>query len=280
MKKVDCVEITKKVKEECVSINFKMPEELKKVLKEYIKKEDSHLGKDILKDLLINGEIAEKEKVPLCQDTGMVVVFIELGQDVQIINGNLTEAVQEGVRQGYEEGCLRKSIVKCPIRRDNTGDNTPAVIYYDLVPGSTLKIHLAAKGFGSENMSRIKMLKPTDGLKGIKDFVIETVKEAGSNPCPPIIVGIGIGGTFDKAAYLSKKALLKHLGRRHEDGYIAQIETELLNDINNLGIGPQGFGGKTTALDVHIEIYPTHIAGLPIAVNINCHSFRHGEIIF
>ncbi|MNI51968.1 L(+)-tartrate dehydratase subunit alpha [compost metagenome] len=209
----------------------------------------------------------------------MAVIFVELGQDIHIVGGGLKEAINEGVRQGYSEGYLRKSVVKDPLTRVNTGDNTPAVIHIDVVDGDELKITIAPKGFGSENMSRIKMLKPSDGVEGVKEFVLETVKIAGPNPCPPIIVGVGIGGTFEKAAELSKKALLRSIEERNKDTYYSDLEDELISKINKLGIGPQGFGGKTTALGVNIETYPTHIAGLPVAVNISCHATRHAEII-
>ena len=215
--------------------------------------------------------------MPICQDTGMACVFVEVGQEVHIVGGLLQDAINEGVRRGYEEGFLRKSVVKDPINRVNTKDNTPAIIYYDIVPGDKIKITVAPKGFGSENMSRIKMLKPSDGLQGVKDFIIETVKLAGPNPCPPIVIGIGIGGTFDKAAYLAKKALIRPLNKRNDEKFYSDLEEELLETINKLGIGPQGFGGKTTALGLNIETYPTHIAGLPVAVNINCHATRHKE---
>ena len=215
--------------------------------------------------------------MPICQDTGMACVFVEIGQEVHIVGGLLQDAINEGVRRGYDEGFLRKSVVKDPIHRVNTKDNTPAIIYYDIVSGDKIKITVAPKGFGSENMSRIKMLKPSDGLQGVKDFIIETVKLAGPNPCPPIVVGVGIGGTFDKAAYLAKKALIRPLNKRNDEKFYSDLEEELLETINKLGIGPQGFGGKTTALGVNIETYPTHIAGLPVAVNINCHVTRHKE---
>lgn len=215
--------------------------------------------------------------MPICQDTGMACVFVEIGQEVHIVGGLLQDAINEGVRRGYDEGFLRKSVVKDPIHRVNTKDNTPAIIYYDIVSGDKIKITVAPKGFGSENMSRIKMLKPSDGLQGVKDFIIETVKLAGPNPCPPIVVGVGIGGTFDKAAYLAKKALIRPLNKRNDEKFYSDLEEELLETINKLGIGPQGFGGKTTALGLNIETYPTHIAGLPVAVNINCHATRHKE---
>ena len=215
--------------------------------------------------------------MPVCQDTGMACVFVEVGQEVHIVGGLLQDAINEGVRKGYDEGFLRKSVVKDPINRVNTKDNTPAIIYYDIVGGNKIKITVAPKGFGSENMSRIKMLKPSDGVNGVKDFVLETVKLAGPNPCPPIVIGVGIGGTFDKAAYLAKKALIRPINKNNDEKFYSDMENELLESINELGIGPQGFGGKTTALGVNIEVYPTHIAGLPVAVNINCHATRHKE---
>ncbi|HEY5575247.1 MAG TPA: fumarate hydratase, partial [Clostridiaceae bacterium] len=218
------------------------------------------------------------ENAPMCQDTGMACVFIEIGQDVHVAGGSIEDAVNEGVRLGYAEGYLRKSVVGDPLNRVNTGDNTPAVIYYDIVPGDRLNIMVAPKGFGSENMSQIKMLKPADGIEGVKEFILKTVKEAGPNPCPPMVVGVGIGGTFDRAAVLAKKALIRSLSERNEDPFYRDLEEELLQKINDLGIGPQGFGGKTTALAVNIETFPTHIAGLPVAVNINCHVTRHKEI--
>ena len=236
------------------------------------------MAKEILEKILTNIDIAKKEEMPICQDTGMACVFIEIGQDVHIIGGNLKDAINEGIRQGYNEGFLRKSVVKDPLDRINTMDNTPAIIYYDIVEGDKLKIKVAPKGFGSENMSQLKMLKPADGLEGVKDFVLKVVKEAGPNPCPPIVVGIGIGGTFDKAANLAKKALVRPLNEKNNNEFYANLEKELLKEVNELGIGPQGFGGKTTALAVNIETYPTHIAGLPVAVNINCHVTRHAEI--
>ena len=221
-----------------------------------------------------NYRIADRENCPICQDTGVACVFVKLGQEVHIC-GDLNEAIHEGVRQGYRDGYLRKSVVRDPLDRVNTGDNTPAMIYFDIVPGDICEITVAPKGFGSENMSQIKMLKPSDGLQGVKDFVVQVVREAGPNPCPPIVVGVGVGGTFDKAAYLAKKALMRHAGQPNPVPFYADLEKELLELVNSLGIGPQGFGGNTTALAVHIEQCPTHIAGLPVAVNINCHVTRH-----
>ncbi len=239
--------------------------------------EISALGREILETLSQNAEIAKREMSPMCQDTGMTVVFIEMGQDVHIEGGYIEDAINEGVRRGYEKGYLRKSVVRDPFDRVNTKDNTPAIIHYEIVPGDLFNVTVAPKGFGSENMSRLKMLKPSQGLQGVKDFVIESVLKAGANPCPPIIVGIGVGGTMEKSAYLSKKALLRPVGTRNEDERLALIEDELLEKINQLGIGPAGFGGSTTALGVHILTYPTHIAGLPVSVNIGCHATRHAH---
>ena len=235
------------------------------------------LANDVLKKIYLNADIARDNNMPICQDTGMACVFVELGQDVHITGGSLEDAINEGVRRGYEEGFLRKSVVKDPLNRVNTKDNTPAIIYYDIVKGDKVKITVAPKGFGSENMSRIAMLKPSDGIEGVKKFILETVENAGPNPCPPMVVGVGIGGTFDKAAYLAKKALLRPIDQSSEIEFYKELEEELIEEINKLGIGPQGFGGRTTALGINIEVYPTHIAGLPVAVNINCHATRHKE---
>lgn len=228
--------------------------------------------------LVENAEIAKEKNIPICQDTGMAVFFVEIGQEVLIEGDTLTDAINEGVRQGYEEGYLRKSVVS-PINRINTKDNTPAVIHYDMVKGDKIKIEFAAKGFGSENMSKMKMLKPSDGLEGIKKFIIDTVSEAGPNPCPPMVIGVGIGGTVDKCAQIAKKALFRELGEFNKDENIAKLESELLTAINKLGIGPQGLGGTTTALGLNIETFPTHIAGLPVVVNINCHASRHKKVV-
>ncbi len=274
---VDC--IIDAVKELSIKANYFLGEDIRQALEDSRDKETWNLAEDILDKIIINSEIADKEHVPICQDTGMACVFVELGQDVHLIGGNLSEAINEGVRIGYEEGFLRKSVVKNPLRRINTNDNTPAVIYYDIVPGDKIKITVAPKGFGSENMSKITMLKPSDGVEGVKEFILEVVRQAGPNPCPPMVIGVGIGGTFDKSAYLAKKALLRPINIRNDDEYYKDLEIELLEKINELGIGPQGFGGRTTALGLNIETYPTHIAGLPVAVNINCHATRHKEII-
>jgi fumarate hydratase subunit alpha len=237
------------------------------------------LGKEIISQLLENAKIAKNEKLPICQDTGFTVVFVEIGQEVEITGGNLYDAINEGVRRGYKEGYLRKSIVDHPLRRKNTGDNTPAVIHTEIVPGDQLKISIIPKGAGCENMSGLAMLKPAQGIEGIKNFVVETVRKAGANPCPPIVVGVGVGGTFEKVALLAKKALLRKMDSYNEDNEMSQLEKELLIEINKLGIGPQGLGGRSTALRVFIEWFPCHIASLPVAVNIECHAHRHKEII-
>ncbi|SHH53975.1 fumarate hydratase [Clostridium grantii] len=275
MRKINATIISENIKEMCIEANYFLCDDITHGLQKAYDEETWDIGKDILSDILTNSEIARKEKMPICQDTGMACIFIDIGQEVFIEGIKLEDAINNGVRMGYAEGYLRKSVVKDPLSRINTGDNTPAMIYYNIVEGDKIKITVAPKGFGSENMSRIKMLKPADGEKGVKDFIIETVKLAGPNPCPPIVVGVGIGGTFDKAAYLSKKALLRNISESNEDKYYEAMEKELLEEINKLGIGPQGFGGKTTALGVNIEVMPTHIAGLPVAVNINCHVTRH-----
>ncbi|MEG0641519.1 MAG: fumarate hydratase [Clostridium sp.] len=277
MREIDVKEITKAVKELSIEANYYIGNDIKNSLENARKNETFKIAKDVLDKIIINADIAGKEKMPMCQDTGMACVFIELGQDVHLVGGLLEDAINEGVRIGYEEGYLRKSVVGDPINRVNTKDNTPAVIYYDIVPGDKVKITLAPKGFGSENMSKIGMLKPSDGLEGVKRFILETVKQAGPNPCPPMVIGVGIGGTFDKAAYLAKKALLRPVDEGNNDEFYRDLEKELLEKVNELGIGPQGFGGRTTALGLNIETYPTHIAGLPVAVNINCHATRHKE---
>lgn len=269
------LEIIEIIKEMCIQSNYYLSDDIKRSLKNSYEREEWQIGQNVLEKILENVTISETEQMPICQDTGMACIFVEIGQDVHIIGGSLEDAINEGVRKGYEEGYLRKSVVKDPLDRVNTKDNTPAIIYYDIVKGDKLKITVAPKGFGSENMSKIKMLKPADGLEGVKNFIIDTVKEAGPNPCPPMVVGVGIGGTFDKAAYLAKKALIRSLDIRNSNEFYSNLEKELLESINKLGIGPQGFGGKTTALGVNIETYPTHIAGLPVAVNINCHVTRH-----
>ena len=276
MREIDSSQITKIVKEMCIQANCVLNEDIKNAISGSIKTEDNETAKETLKNLVKNYEIAESEMIPVCQDTGMAVFFIDVGQDVHIA-GNLTDAVNEGVRQGYEY--LRKSVVCDPLDRVNTQDNTPAVIHYNIVEGDQIKITFAPKGFGSENMSRLKMLKPSDGVDGVIDFVVETVKLAGPNPCPPIVVGVGIGGTFEKAAQMAKFALTRPIDQKNSEKFYAELEGKILSVLNTLNIGPQGFGGKTTAFKVNIEHYPTHIAGLPVAVNINRHVTRHAERI-
>ena len=275
MREIEAAKITDTVKRLCIQANVILPEDVKNCIIKRKSEENWAPAREILDRIEENFELAAAENVPIRQDTGVACVFLEIGQEVHIAGGDITQAVNEGVRQGYAEGYLRKSVVRDPLDRVNTGDNTPAMIYYDIVPGDKIKITVAPKGFGSENMSQIKMLRPSDGIEGVKAFVLKAVEEAGPNPCPPIIVGVGIGGTFDKAALLAKKALLRETGTPSADPLYAKLEEELLEKINALGIGPQGFGGKTTALAVAVEHYPTHIAGLPVAVNINCHVARH-----
>ena len=275
MRTIHVEEVSKAVKEMCIQANHFLSEDMKTCLDQASAAEDSALGKQVLAQLQENLAIAGADMIPICQDTGMAVVFLRLGQEVHLTGGALKTAVDEGVRRGYDRGYLRKSVVGDPIERVNTGDNTPAVLHCEIVPGDRVEITVAPKGFGSENMSRIAMLKPSDGVEGVKDFIVDTVEQAGPNPCPPIVVGVGLGGTFDKCALLAKKALLRELGAPSPLPFYADLERELLARINALGIGPQGFGGRTTALAVHIETLPTHIAGLPCAVNINCHVARH-----
>lgn len=279
MREINVDIITDAVKDLCINANYFLSDDIKGALLKFKEEETWDLAKDVLDKIIINSNIAKNEKMPMCQDTGMACVFVEIGQDVHIVGGLLEDAINKGVRQGYDEGLLRKSVVKDPIDRVNTKDNTPAVIYYDIVSGDRIKITVAPKGFGSENMSKIKMLKPADGIDGVKEFIIDTVKAAGPNPCPPMVIGVGIGGTFDKAAYLAKKALIRSIDESNKNEFYKELEVELLDTINKLGIGPQGFGGRTTAIGLNIETYPTHIAGLPVAVNINCHATRHKEII-
>ena len=274
MREIEAAKITEVVKNLCIAANCHLPQDMKNCIQSSYDAETWPQAREILERIIENYNIADEKAQPICQDTGMACVFVKLGQDVHI-NGSLEEAIHEGVRKGYTEGYLRKSVVRDPLDRVNTGDNTPAMIYYDVVPGDKVEITVAPKGFGSENMSQIKMLKPSDGLQGVKDFVVKVVEEAGPNPCPPIVVGVGVGGTFDKAAYMAKKALMRSAEERNPEPFWADLEAELLDKINALGIGPQGFGGKTTALCVNIEKCPTHIAGLPVAVNINCHVTRH-----
>lgn len=273
MREIQVSAITETVARLCVSANRHLPADVQEAITRARAVEQWAPAQEILDRIRENYQIAANNEVAICQDTGMACVFLEIGQDVHLV-GDLKVAVNEGVRQGYAQ-YLRKSVVRDPLDRVNTGDNTPAMLYTDLVPGDQVKITVAPKGFGSENMSQIKMLKPSDGLQGVKDFILKVVEDAGPNPCPPIVVGVGVGGTFDKAAYLAKKALMRPLGTHNETPFYAQLESEMLDRVNALGIGPQGFGGRTTALAVNIEYLPTHIAGLPVAVNINCHVTRH-----
>lgn len=275
MREISTGEITKNIKEMCIEANLTLTEDVKGRLYQAEAEEKKDLGKQILGQLKENLQIAEDKSIPICQDTGMAVVFIKIGQEVHIQGGSLEEAVNEGIRQGYLEGYLRKSVVRDPIDRVNTQDNTPGVIHYEIVPGSELEITVAPKGFGSENMSRVVMLKPADGIRGVKDVILETVKLAGPNACPPVVVGVGIGGTFEKCALLAKKALTRELGSHNAIPYVRELEEEMLTKINALGIGPAGLGGTVTALGINIETYPTHIAGLPVAVNMCCHVNRH-----
>ncbi len=275
MREISGERITETVRRLCIEANCHLPEDVKsRIMDCCCREEPWQPAVEILSRIIENYKIADRDNCPVCQDTGVACVFLKIGQEVHI-TGDLTEAVNEGVRQGYRDGFLRKSVVADPLRRVNTGDNTPAMLYTELVPGDELEITVAPKGFGSENMSAIAMLRPSDGVEGVINFVLQAVKNAGPNPCPPIVVGVGIGGTFDKAALLAKKALIRPLDSHHSDPYYRELEDALLEKINALGIGPQGFGGKTTALKVNIETFPTHIAGLPVAVNINCHVTRH-----
>ncbi len=279
MRQITAAEITERVAVMCQEANIYLGEDVMEALKSSLELEESATGKEVLQQLIENVEIARNEQIPACQDTGFAVFFVEWGQDIALTGGTLEEAINEGVRRGYQEGYLRKSIVKDPLNRVNTGDNTPAVIHVTMVPGDKLKISFAPKGGGSENMSAVKMLKPSDGVDGVVNFVVNHVREAGPNPCPPIVVGVGIGGTFDKVAVLAKKALFRHVGEPSPYPFYADLEQRILEEINKLGIGPQGFGGRITALAVHIEMYPCHIASMPAAVNINCHAARHMEIV-
>ena len=278
IREISTREIIKVVKNLCIDANYNLGDDVLLAFNQAIEKEDSKTGREVLKELIENAGIAQEEKVPICQDCGLAVVFIEVGQDVHITGGDLKEAINEGVRQGYREGYLRKSACH-PITRKNTGDNTPAIIHLEIVPGDKIKIIFAPKGGGSENMSRVDMLTPAAGIEGIKDFVVKRVKESGSNPCPPTIIGIGVGGTFERSAILAKKALLRNIGDRNPDPELAKIEEEMLARINRLGIGPMGYGGNTTSLDVFLEMEPCHIASLPVAVNIQCHAARHKEAV-
>ena len=278
MKVINSAQITEEVKRLCIEGNLFLGKDVVDSFKQNLENEESDLGKDVLNILIENAKIACEKEVPICQDTGMAVFFVKVGQDVRVEGDTLTEAINKGVSLGYTDGYLRKSVVS-PIHRVNTKDNTPAVIHYDMVKGDKIEIVYSPKGFGSENMSQLKMLKPSDGLDGIKKFIVDVVSEAGPNPCPPIVVGVGIGGTVDKCAQIAKKALTREIGEHNEDPFIADLEKEMLEAVNNLGIGPQGLGGRTTALAVNIETFPTHIAGLPVVVNINCHASRHKSVV-
>ena len=275
IREINASEITKTVREMCIKVNHFLSEDMDNALKKATENEKSDLGKKILDQLQENLKIAGEDMIPICQDTGMAVLFVEVGQDVHVADGLIEDAINEGVRQGYVDGYLRKSVVKDPIIRENTKDNTPAVIHYSIVAGDKIKITFAPKGFGSENMSRVFMLKPADGIEGVKNAIMTAVTDAGPNACPPMVVGVGIGGTFEKCAILAKKALTREIGKKSDIEYVAELEKEMLQKINTLGIGPGGLGGTTTALAVNINTYPTHIAGLPVAVNICCHVNRH-----
>lgn len=275
IREINASEITKTVREMCIKVNHFLSEDMDNALKKATENEKSDLGKKILDQLQENLKIAGEDMIPICQDTGMAVLFVEVGQDVHVADGLIEDAINEGVRQGYVDGYLRKSVVKDPIIRENTKDNTPAVIHYSIVVGDKIKITFAPKGFGSENMSRVFMLKPADGIEGVKNAIMTAVTDAGPNACPPMVVGVGIGGTFEKCAILAKKALTREIGKNSDIEYVAELEKEMLQKINTLGIGPGGLGGTTTALAVNINTYPTHIAGLPVAVNICCHVNRH-----
>ena len=275
MREIEVSRLTEVIEKLCIEANEHLPEDVKDAIKTCRACEDGEIAKGVLDNIIENFDIADSENVPICQDTGMACVFLEIGQDVHFTGGDLNDAVNEGVRRGYDKGYLRKSVVKDPVRRGNTGDNTPAMIYTEIVPGDQVKVTVGPKGFGSENMSQIRMFKPSAGLQGIKDFILEVVETAGPNPCPPMVVGVGIGGTFDKCALLAKKALMRPLNTENPDPYYADLEKEMLEKINCLGIGPGGLGGTVTALAVNVNTYPTHIAGLPVAVNICCHVNRH-----
>ena len=277
MREVNVSIITDNIKEMCIEANHFLTDDMKNVFENAVKNEESALGKQVLGQLEENLKVAGGDMIPICQDTGMAVVFINVGQDVHLIGGDITDAINEGVRRGYVEGYLRKSVVKDPIYRENTKDNTPAVIHFNIVPGDKVDITVAPKGFGSENMSRVFMLKPADGIEGVKEAILTAVKDAGPNACPPMVVGVGIGGTFEKCAYLAKKALTRDLNEESPVEYVRDLEKEMLEKINKLGIGPGGLGGTQTALAINIETYPTHIAGLPVAVNICCHVNRHSH---
>ncbi len=275
MREVNVSEISKNIKEMCISANYEMSADMQKALSDALEKEESPVGKRILSQLQENLKIAKEEYIPICQDTGMAVIFLKIGQDVHLVGGDLTEAVNEGVRAGYVEGYLRKSVVKDPLIRENTKDNTPAILHVSIVPGDQVEIKVAPKGFGSENMSKIFMLKPADGIEGVKKAILSAVEDAGPNACPPMVVGVGLGGDFEKAAIMAKEALTRETGEHSDIPYVKEMEEELLEKMNGLGIGPGGLGGRVTVLAVNINTFPTHIAGLPLAVNICCHVNRH-----
>lgn len=275
MRTISVQEITRNIKEMCIEANYELSNDVKNAIYYHEETESNQLGKQILSQLKENMDIAENENIPICQDTGMAVVFMKIGQDVHFDGGSVEDAINEGIRQGYTEGYLRKSVVGDPIERVNTKDNTPGVIHYELVPGDKVELTVAPKGFGSENMSRVCMLKPADGIEGVKEAILETVRLAGPNACPPVVVGVGVGGTFEKCVLLAKKALIRELGSHNPIPYVKDLEEEMLQKINTIGIGPGGLGGDTTALGINIETYPTHIAGLPVAINMCCHVNRH-----
>jgi len=280
LRELDVARVTEAVKDLCIKTNIYLPDDVKKALRESLEKEESPLGREILQVILENHDIAENERMPICQDTGVAIVFLEVGQDVHFTGGALEDAVNEGVRQGYKEGYLRKSMVADPvIKRKNTSDNTPAVIYTRIVPGDKVKIVFAPKGGGAENMSEVRMMTAADGIEGVKNFVVDRISRSGGNPCPPVVVGVGLGGSFDRCAMLAKEALMRPIGQPNPDPEYDKVEKELMKRINDLGIGPQGLGGRTTALAVHIKMVPCHIASMPVAVNVQCHANRHGETI-
>jgi len=278
MRELETSRIAEEVARLCMEANFELEDDVQKALEKAYDTEESPAGKEVLRQIIENSGIARSERMPMCQDTGLAVIFVEIGQDVHITGGDFEGAINEGVAKGYTEGYLRKSALADPVRGGNTGDNTPAVIHTTIVPGDTLKLWVVPKGGGSENMSRIAMMKPADGVEGIKKFVVENVKAASGNPCPPIIVGVGIGGTFERCAQLAKRALLREIGSTHPDEFYAALEAELLEMVNDTGVGPMGLGGRTTALAVHIEVAPRHIASFPVSMNINCHAARHKYI--